>query len=128
MALARQIKHFLVVGAGATALQYILLGLFVEAFGMNAVLASALGYALSSLANYAANRRLTFQSDARHRDALPRFAVVALSGLLLNTVVMWVAHNLLDWHYLVAQVLATAVALVWNFILNRCWTFAPARP
>jgi len=26
-------------------------------------------------------------------------------------------------HYLAAQVLATGAVLVWNFFLNRAWTF-----
>jgi putative flippase GtrA len=29
-----------------------------------------------------------------------------------------------DWHYLLAQVLATGISLVLTFLINRRWTFA----
>jgi len=34
------------------------------------------------------------------------------------------------WHYLLAQVCATAVVFLWNFVGNSLWTFGaePARP
>jgi putative flippase GtrA len=37
---------------------------------------------------------------------------------------MWWLSRETDWHYLLAQILTTALVLVWNFLLNRAWTFA----
>ena len=46
--------------------------------GMGAVAASTLGAIAGALVNYSLNHRFTFASDKAHRQALPRFAVVAV--------------------------------------------------
>jgi len=42
----------------------------------------------------------------------------------LNAGIMYYAVNRLDIHYLLAQLMAVAVVLVWSFTLNRLWAFA----
>lgn len=116
--------RFLGVGGCATLLQYGLLVLQVQLAGMPAVAASAACYAASTLFNYAANHRLTFRSRRAHHSALPRFLLVAALGLGINTLVMWFAHEHGGRHYLVAQLLATAASLCWNFLACRHWAFA----
>ncbi|MBS0451575.1 MAG: GtrA family protein [Proteobacteria bacterium] len=116
--------QFVCVGLIATAVQYVLLVWLVRQFGMPGTLASALGFACSALLNYALNRRFSFASDRPHSEALPRFMVVAGSGLALNTVVFWCMQAAFASHILISQVVATAVVLVWNFLLHQRWTFA----
>jgi putative flippase GtrA len=65
----------------------------------------------------------TFRSAKNHPEALSKFMAVSLSGLLLNTLVMAGAMDLFSLHYLLAQVLATVVVLIWNFSVNLLWTF-----
>ncbi|WP_028449959.1 GtrA family protein [Chitinibacter tainanensis] len=127
-AVARQFGAFASVGAVATLLQYAILWLGVEALGWRAAVASGVGYAVSSLLNYALNYRFTFQAQREqtaHRSALVKFYVIAGIGLLLNTALM---AGFTHWglHYWPAQLLTTALCLVWNFIGNRCWTFRAA--
>jgi putative flippase GtrA len=55
---------------------------------------------------------------------LPRYLLVAAGGALANGTIVWLGTELLHWHYLAAQVLATALILVAGFALNRTWTFA----
>lgn len=117
--------RFVVVGGFATLLQYALLYVGVEGLHLAPVPASAIGYVLSALANYALNRRLTFRSRASHRSALPRFAVVSGTGLLLNTAIMYVGTAILSGHYLLVQIIATVLVLLWNFIGSQLWTFRP---
>lgn len=119
-----QLLRFLGVGSCATLLQYGLLVLLVQLAGMPAVAASAASYAASTLFNYTANHRLTFRSLRAHHSALPRFLLVAVLGLGINTLVMWFAHEHGGRHYLVAQLLATAASLCWNFLASRHWAFA----
>lgn len=115
--------RFVAVGGFATLLQYVLLYIGVEGLHIAPVPASALGYLLSAIANYALNRRLTFRSDASHRTALPRFAIVSGTGLLLNSAIMYVGTAILSGHYLLVQIFATVLVLLWNFIGSQLWTF-----
>lgn len=122
--LAGRFLSFSGVGAAATALQYLLLVLLVEWQGVTPLPASILAYLASALANYWANYHLTFRSDLPHRRALPRFALVAGCGLLLNSLVFYVANVVLGLVYLFAQVIATVFVLAWNFTLNHLWSFS----
>jgi putative flippase GtrA len=123
--LPEQMVRFAAVGGLATALHYLILIALVEGAGLDASLASACGYALSTLVNYALNRRLTFRSRRSHSSALPRFLWLAVVGLAINTAAVWLLAQVLGLHYLVAQVAATALTLCWNFLAARHWAFAP---
>jgi putative flippase GtrA len=54
---------------------------------------------------------------------LLRFALVGGSGAVINFVVFALVHRLLQWSATPCAVLAFAVAVTWNFSLNRHWTF-----
>lgn len=116
--------QFVCVGLVATGLQYVLLLWLVRQFGMSGTPASALSFACSALFNYALNRRFSFATDRPHSEALPRFMVVAGSGLVLNTGAFWCMQAAFGSHILTGQAAATAVVLIWNFLLHRHWTFA----
>jgi putative flippase GtrA len=125
----QQFLRFALIGGVATAIQYAVLIILVQAQVSGAVGASAIGFTLSALANYTLNRRFTFHSTRAHVEALPRFTAVALLGLAINTGLIWLFHVPLALHYLVAQVLATCGTLLWNYSLNRVWTFSgPSLP
>ena len=113
--------RFAAVGGVATAIQYAILVLLIELAGVPAVVASAVSFALSALVNYLLNYHLTFRSGARHRQALPRFAVVAAIGLVTNTLCFSLAISLAP--YLLAQVCATLVTLVVNFLFHQYWIY-----
>jgi putative flippase GtrA len=125
--IAGQFSRFVLVGLVCTGLQYLLLVAGVEWLRLNAVFASAVGYLVSAGLSYALNRRITFGSLAPHRRALLRFVVVMAMGLLLNSACMQLLHGALQWHYVLAQLLATAMTTLWNFIAHRSWTFVAPR-
>lgn len=115
--------RFLVVGVLATAIHYSILLLLVQIFGFAPVLASSIGFSVSAVVNYLVNRRVTFSSSRGHAGAVPRFVIVALVGLSLNSGVVWLFAHELGWYYVLAQVIATGVAIFWNFFANKYWTF-----
>lgn len=117
-----QFTTFAGVGAISTGVHYVVLVALVELFTVAAWVGSASGAFAGAVTSYVLNRRITFRSNVAHAQSLPRFAVVAGSGLGLNTAIVagLVAIHL---HYLLAQVAATLIVLVWNFVLNRQWTF-----
>lgn len=50
------------------------------------------------------------------------FALVGASGVVVNVVAMWVLHGAMV-NYLVAAVLATQIAIAWNFLLSELFVF-----
>ena len=110
-------------GAIATAIQYTILIVLRELMGVSPVYASACGYAIAAVANYLMKYHWVFGSDEHHHVAGPKYAVVSLSGLTLNTLLMHIGTQILDFYYLLAQVITTGIVLIWNFTLNGLWTF-----
>ncbi|MBV8605631.1 MAG: GtrA family protein [Pelomonas sp.] len=111
------------VGAGATLLHYLVLTLLVEWARWPAGWAAVCGAACGAVFAYLGNRRHTFGADAAHAQALPRFLSVAvLTAVLSGTLVALGAR--LGVHYLIAQALASGMALLLGYRLNKRWSFA----
>lgn len=116
--------RFLLVGGAATGLQYLLLAIFVWLGVFDGVTASAVGFVIAAVANYLLNARFTFATNNRHRHGLPRFAATAAAGCLINTLVLdaLVGFGVV---FFLAQLIATGVVFVWNYMINAIWTFRP---
>lgn len=121
--LLRQFVSFAGVGSVSALGHFGTLILLVQGFGMAAVPASAAGALVGAWINYALNYRYTFRSAKTHREALLKFAVVAVVGLLLNTLFMWLGVDIFAMHYLLSQVATTGLVFIWSFVANRYWTF-----
>ena len=118
-----QFTKFAGVGAIGTVAHYFVLVVLVSLAGTNAVLASGLGFAVGAIVNYTLNYKCTFNSSERHQVAAPKFLSVCLVGISLNLLIMYALTSALGVYYLLAQVIATGVVLIWNFLGNRFWTF-----
>ena len=116
------ILPFLLIGLFATGLQFLLLTVFIEIFALHKVFASALSYALSAIANYLLNYHCTFNSQQQHRSTLPKFRATAMFGLLINTLSFGIMLRLFE-HYLIAQIIATGITFVINYLLHRYWIY-----
>ena len=119
----KQFSSFAIIGVIATLIHYIILVILVELFSVDAVSASAVGYCISGLINYYLNYRYTFASNESHKKTLPKFATVSITGLGLNVIILMLLTEQLALHYVFSQVIATIIVLLWNFIVNKMWTF-----
>jgi putative flippase GtrA len=125
---AAQFLDFAVVGAVGTAAHFATLILLVQSAGWMPAVATTAGFLVGALVNYGLNYHLTFQSQARHAVAMPRFLAIAALSMLLNVAIVWVLVHWNSVHYLLGQVVATSVVLVVNFVANRALTFAAPQP
>jgi len=120
--LFKQFSYFALIGGLATCIQYVLLIALVRGEGMAPTLASAIGFVISAVFNYLCNYYYTFRSNQRHAVAGLKFMVLAGIGLILNSVIMQVLVGA-GLNYVLAQLFATTVVLLWNFFGNSLWTF-----
>lgn len=118
----RQFVSFCVLGTVGTLAHYIVLVLGVE-LGGGPVVSSTLGFIVGARVNYALSYYYIFRSYSAHPYTITKFFTVAIFGLGLNTLVLSSAIYALRLHYLVGQVLATGIVVIWNFVGNRWWTF-----
>jgi len=121
---SHQFLMFAGIGLVGTSGHYAVLISMVQLLQVHPVIATTAGFAVGALINYALNYRITFNSNKRHREALTKFLLVAVVGAVLNASIMKTGVDHLKLHYLIIQLLATGVVLVFNFAANKHWTFA----
>src|SRR3954453_10149928 len=61
-----------------------------------------------------------------HYSRLARFGLVGVSGIVVNSAILWVLVKEFGLPLLPASMLATEVAIISNFLLNDRWTFRHA--
>ncbi len=116
--------RFFLVGGFSTLVQFSLLVVLVEVFGISAVAATAIAYVLSALSNYLLNFYLTF-GGRNHLSAFAKFIVVVFIGVNINTFLFWLVNQSVP-HYLIAQVVALVGTLIVNFLLHKYWIYRRA--
>jgi putative flippase GtrA len=121
-ALGAQLTRFALAGGAGTASHYLLLLVLVSLAGIHPGRAAFMGAAVGACVVYLLNRRYTFASSRSHAAALPRFALVATAGAVLNGVLVGLL-SAAGLYFLLAQVLATIAILGINFIVSKWWIF-----
>jgi putative flippase GtrA len=120
--IAAQFTTFAMAGGAGTAAHYLVLVGLVSLAGIAPGRAAFAGAAVGACAIYLLNRRYTFASNRSHAQTLPRFALVATAGAVLNGVLVGLLSGA-GVYFLLAQVMATGVILVINFIVSKLWIF-----
>jgi dolichol-phosphate mannosyltransferase len=125
------IKHFLkfcVVGASGAVVNLGFLALFVQVVHMDKVWAQVPSYQISIWTNFAFNEFWTF-SD-RRTPGLKSFLIRAIKFNLVSQIgwgINWGVYRLAlkvaGINYIVSQVIAIAIATMWNFLSNVIWTW-----
>ena len=119
--LLAQFMKFGVVGVIAFVIDYGLLALLTELFGINSLVSATISFTASVVFNYVASMRYVFT----HKEGMSRrrefviFVVLSVIGLLINNGCMWAGVELLGVHYLLTKIVATAIVMIWNFVTRK---------
>lgn len=118
--------RYAVVGAAATLVHYTVLTVAVEARWLAPAPAAALGAWVGAQVAYVLNVRFTFAGATLGFASWWRFQATAAIGAVLSFAIVGagVAAGL---HYLVAQAIATVLAMGVTYAINRRWSFAAPR-
>ena len=119
--LIAQFMKFGVVGVIAFCIDYGLLALLTEVFGVNYLVSATVSFTVSVIFNYLASMRYVFthKEDMSRQHEFVIFVVLSVIGLLINNACMWAGVELLSVHYLITKIFATAVVMVWNFVTRK---------
>ncbi|MES1199075.1 MAG: GtrA family protein [Pseudomonadota bacterium] len=119
---SRQFLRFAAVGAVATAVHYSILVGLKEGLGVSPLVATTFGYGAGALISYTLNRRFTFDTKPAFTSGLLKFLAVVFIGALINGAIV-AALIKAGLYYLLAQLIATALVLIWNFAASRLVVF-----
>ena len=126
--------RFAVVGVANTALDFVLLFVFV-ALGVNQYVANYLSTGLAMAFSFVMNRRFTFRSDGNKWREIAPFILVTVTGMwAIQPALIWVVtaglSPFVSESYAVlfaAKIIATVGSLVWNYVLYSRVVFGKRR-
>ncbi len=122
--LIAQFMKFGVVGVIAFIIDYGLLMVLSQAFGMDPVIAAGISFTVSVIFNYVASMRYVFthREDMSKRREFVIFVVLSAIGLGINEVIIWAGVQAWGDGALavtVTKLIATVVVMVWNFVTRK---------
>lgn len=86
-------------------------------------LSTGLAYALSMLVNYTLQRAVTFRSRDKPQQSGPRYLVVMLSCLVINSALMESLVEHAKWHPVIGQGVAVVVTTSISYLGQKFWVF-----
>jgi putative flippase GtrA len=118
-----QLMQFGLVGASGYLINLVVFALLNGAVNIHYIAAAILAFAVAVMNNFWWNRHWTF--DAKHGHAgfqAARFFTVSVLALVVNLIALklLVGGGMSE---LPAQAIAVAIAMPFNFIGNKLWTF-----
>ena len=120
----RQFIKFGIVGISSAIIDWGLFYFFNRYLAIYYLFAKALSFIFAVINSYIWNRRWTFRSENTQKmQEFSKFLIVSVIGLLLNTLIMFIAVEKYHLRYIFGLMLATAIVVFWNFLANKLWTF-----
>ena len=115
-----EILRFCLVGGVSFLLDYSLLFALTDWFGLYYLYSSAISFSVSVVFNYWLCVAYVFKGAGKQtaRQAIIFFVTGAM-GLVLNQFCMWFFVAVVNLHYMLAKIFATAIVTVWNYFTKR---------
>lgn len=115
------------IGAGTFLFDLILLYFFTDILLINYLWSVGIAFLIAVSINYQLSRRYVFKGTNRpHREGYVYFIIIAVSGLLLVTGMMYVLVEWVGVYYLVARVVIAIITGIWNYLMNLFFNFKVA--
>jgi putative flippase GtrA len=120
-----QLLKFGIVGGSGYAINLIVFALLANKLGVHHSIAAVGAFCVAVSNNFLWNRHWTFGPGDGHAGfQAARFFAVSVASLLINLVVLEALVAGAEMGDLSAQAIAVAVAMPFNFLGNKLWTFA----
>jgi putative flippase GtrA len=119
-----QLFKFGVVGATGYVLNLLVFGLLNQGLGVYHLLAAVASFCVAVSNNFLLNRHWTFQATEGHAGfQAARFFAVSVLALGVNLALLYLLVDVASAPELPSQAIAVALAMPFNFLGNKLWTF-----
>jgi putative flippase GtrA len=117
------------VGGAATAVHVVAFILWIELAGLSPLWANVAAFCVAITVAFTGHFSWTFRHpdptrQGPWRKTFAKFAAVALFGLAMNSLCVFLVVDLLAWPYLVAAALMATLVPACVFALSKFWVFA----
>jgi len=120
-----QLLKFGLVGGSGYLINLAVFAVLAGSLGLHHVLAAVGAFCVALTNNFIWNRHWTFEAGHGHPGfQAMRFLAVSVAALMVNLIVLELLISSASLGDLPAQAIAVAVAMPFNFLGNKLWTFA----
>lgn len=119
------ILRYFICGITAASANILSLYLFTDTFGIWYLYSSILAFFLSLIISFVLQKFVVFRDtgiDKIHRQ-FSKFFIVAVLGVITNTVLVFVCTDIIDIWYIISQIIAGFFVMIQNFILYKFFIF-----
>ena len=112
-----QLFRYCFVGGLAFPVDYGLLALLTEVFGLHYLVSATIAFIAGLVVNYFLSTSWVFRQstlDSKWAEFFV-FSVIGVVGLGLNNLLLYLFTDLCDIHYLISKLLTAAIVMLWNF-------------
>lgn len=120
--LATQIVNFLISGGFATLVHWTVMAALAKA-GMQPIWATSIGAVAGSVLNYLLQFYWTFRGNGLHGKAIPAYVCAVVLGWCVNAGIFYLLISFAHSGLYTAQICATAVVAIINFIVYKRMVF-----
>ena len=115
--------RFSIVGVGNTLINWSIF-LILNAFGVYYILSNIIAYIIATINSYIWNSLWVF----KYRQGLDintsvKFFILNLVGLTVNTTIMYILVDILNFNKFIALVIASIFVVIMNYTINKLWVF-----
>ena len=127
----KQFSDFAFVGLTIAIVDFGLTFLLKDIVAVNEYIANTLAVSTAVVIKFFLHRHWVFKEEAdsnksKERTKFAKFVIVNGAGVGINTFIIYILTFInisgQSWFY-VNKLFATVVVLVWNFFINKFWTF-----
>lgn len=117
--LLSQIFKFIIVGGIATIIDWVIYYICYHFIGIEPILANIISFSISVIYNFWASTKYVFNTTGDKKKNFIIFIVLAVVGLGINELIIFLLHNKLSWNAMLVKVIATAIVMVFNFVTRK---------
>ena len=112
-----QLFRYSFVGGFAFLVDYGLLVLLTEVFGLHYLVSATISFLAGLVVNYLLSTSWIFRKSTftNKWTEFTIFAIIGIVGLLLNNLLLYLFTDLAHIHYMVSKLITTALVMIWNF-------------
>jgi len=116
--LIKQILKFVVVGGTAFVIDYAVFA-FLTFISIHYLIAQLISFSVALVFNYVASIKWVFDAKKQTKKDIIIFIVLAVIGLGINEVLLYIGVETLHWHELLAKFVSSVIVMIYNFITRK---------
>ena len=115
--------RFSIVGVGNTLVNWSIF-IILNAFGVYYIISNIIAYIIATINSYIWNSLWVFKyGQGLNINTSVKFFILNLVGLTVNTTIMYILVDILNFNKFMALVLASVFVVIMNYTINKLWVF-----